>query len=228
MLILVTGPAQMLAEFQDRFGQPDEVVYHTVEALPQAELLKADAVFDFWLDSLPERLLQYQRLDGLMLFCNVPKLCLAELLYRYGRPSCSLAGFNGLPGFVNRPLLELSLLDQKELPRLQAICSALGADFRLVQDRVGMVTPRVVCQIINEAYFTVQEGTATREDIDLGMQLGTNYPMGPFAWCNKIGIKHVYELLQAVLLDTGDERYRICPLLKREFLLQEASERAAM
>lgn len=228
MLILVTGPAQMLAEFQERFGQPEEIVYHTVEALPQAELEKADAVFDFWLDTLPERIQQYHRLDGLMIFCNVPKLSLAELIYRFGRPTCCLAGFNGLPGFINRQLLEVSLLNPDDKPRLHQICTAIGADYRVVQDRVGMATPRVICQIINEAYYTVQEGTATREDIDLGMQLGTNYPMGPFAWCQRIGLKHVYELLLAVQLDTGDERYKICPLLKREYLLHEASALAPM
>ena len=228
MQILVTGPAQMLEECQARFGESEGVAYHSVEALPLADLTKADAVIDFWLDSLPERIQQYQRLEGLMVFCNIPKLSLAELMYRFGRPSCTLVGFNGLPGLFDRPLLEVSVVDKECLPKLEAVSAVLGVGYRLVEDRVGMVTPRVICQIINEAYYTVQEGTATREDIDLGMQLGTNYPLGPFAWCQKIGLKHVYELLQAVHLDTGDERYRICPLLKREYLLQEASTPAQM
>jgi 3-hydroxybutyryl-CoA dehydrogenase len=72
--------------------------------------------------------------------------------------------------------------------------------------------------IINEAYYTVQEGTASREDIDLAMKLGTNYPYGPFEWCQRIGIKYIFELLTAVYEDTKDERYRICPLLKKEYL----------
>ncbi|EMR02506.1 3-hydroxyacyl-CoA dehydrogenase family protein [Cesiribacter andamanensis] len=228
MLILVTGPAQMLAEFAERFGEPAEIHYHTVEALPEADLKKADAVLDLWLDSHPERIQQYQRLEGLTVFCNVPKSSLAGLVARWGRPSCTLVGINALSGFINRPLLELSLLEEGDLPRLKTVCAALGADYRLVQDRVGMVTPRVICQIINEAYYTLQEGTASRQDIDLGMQLGTNYPLGPFAWSQKIGIKHVYELLEALWQDTGDERYKICPLLKREYLLQEAAEPAQM
>ena len=72
--------------------------------------------------------------------------------------------------------------------------------------------------IINEAYFTVQEGTATREDIDLGMRLGTAYPKGPFAWSQEIGLDHVYETLEAMYEDTKDERYKICPMLKTEYL----------
>ncbi len=47
--------------------------------------------------------------------------------------------------------------------------------------------------IINEAFYTVMEGTATREDIDTGMKLGTNYPMGPFEWAVSWGITNIYE-----------------------------------
>jgi 3-hydroxybutyryl-CoA dehydrogenase len=88
----------------------------------------------------------------------------------------------------------------------------------MVEDRIGLVTPRVVCMIINEAYYAVLEGTASREDVDLAMKLGSNYPFGPFEWSNRIGVKHVYELLEAVYEDTRDERYKICPLLKKEYL----------
>jgi 3-hydroxybutyryl-CoA dehydrogenase len=78
--------------------------------------------------------------------------------------------------------------------------------------------------IINEAYYTVQEGTACRTDIDLGMKLGTAYPKGPFEWSEEIGIDHVYETLEALYQDTKDERYKICPLLKTEYLQSFISE----
>ena len=70
--------------------------------------------------------------------------------------------------------------------------------------------------IINEAYYTVEEGTATREDVDMAMKLGTNYPFGPFEWCERIGSKNVCGLLDAVYEDTKDERYSICRLLRDE------------
>jgi 3-hydroxybutyryl-CoA dehydrogenase len=87
-----------------------------------------------------------------------------------------------------------------------------------VNSRVGLITPRVVCMIINEAFYTVQEGTATEGDIDQAMKLGTNYPMGPFEWCDKIGLADVYETLEALYQDTHDERYKICSLLKQRYL----------
>ena len=114
------------------------------------------------------------------------------------------------------------ILKKKTKVDLTSVCDELGTDYLIVDDRVGLVTPRIICMIINEAYYTVQEGTATKADIDAGMKLGTNYPFGPFEWCAKIGVDHVYELLEAVYEDTKDERYKICPLLKKEYLLYSA------
>lgn len=81
-----------------------------------------------------------------------------------------------------------------------------------------MVTPRILMMIINEAYYTVQEGTAGKLDIDTAMKLGTAYPHGPFEWLQQIGIRDVYEVLDALYQDTREERYKICPLLKTEYL----------
>jgi 3-hydroxybutyryl-CoA dehydrogenase len=84
-----------------------------------------------------------------------------------------------------------------------------------------MVTPRVIFMIINEACYTLQEGTADMKDIDTSMKLGTNYPFGPFEWADNIGIKHVYETIETMYSDTHDERYKVCPLLKTKYLKGE-------
>jgi 3-hydroxybutyryl-CoA dehydrogenase len=70
--------------------------------------------------------------------------------------------------------------------------------------------------VINEAYYTLEEGTAQRDDIDLAMKLGTNYPFGPFEWAKRIGIRHIVNLLDAVYQATKDERYKVCALLRGE------------
>ena len=71
--------------------------------------------------------------------------------------------------------------------------------------------------IINEAYLTAEEGTATPEDIDTSMRLGTNYPYGPFEWSERIGIRHVYEVLKSVQEATGDERYTVAASLQTAY-----------
>lgn len=216
MKLLVVGQPSEFAEFNEKFGNEHQITLS--ETLPSYELISAsDIIFDFSLDQEPENFEVYAGMEGLNLFVNSPKISLAEMVYFQVEVKCNLFGFNGLPTFINRSILEVSFLDNR--PKLEELCEALHTDYEIVEDRVGMVTPRVVCMIINEAFYTVQEGTASREDIDQGMKLGTNYPYGPFEWVKRMGINHVYEVLEAIYEDTKEERYKICPLLKREYLL---------
>jgi 3-hydroxybutyryl-CoA dehydrogenase len=70
--------------------------------------------------------------------------------------------------------------------------------------------------IINEAFLTLQEGTAERKDIDLAMKLGTNYPGGPFEWAEKWGLDEVARLLHRLQQSTGEPRYVRSHLLVEE------------
>ena len=74
-----------------------------------------------------------------------------------------------------------------------------------------------IMMVINEAFLTVEEGAASREDVDLAMKLGTNYPLGPFEWCNRIGIKYVFGMLDTLYRCTKDERYKVSSLLQEEY-----------
>ncbi|TAE83991.1 MAG: hypothetical protein EAY81_08095, partial [Bacteroidetes bacterium] len=153
---------------------------------------------------------------------NAVKKQLAMAVHQFAKPiECCLIGMNTLPTFINRPLLELSILQPHDETILAQTMQQLTLKYKLVEDRVGMVTPRIVLMIINEACYTLQEGTASMQDIDTSMKLGTNYPFGPFEWADKISIKYVYETLVALNEDTKDERYKICPLLKTHYLKQQ-------
>lgn len=218
MNILVIGDQQNLDECKSKFG--DAHVYSLSADHRDAEkLVDGDTlIFDFSIDEEPGMMEIYLGKSA-TIFLNTAKISLAELTHQHkDQLSGTFFGFNGLPTFLNRPILETSLLRSEDQKSLEVICKKLSTEFSIVEDRVGLVTPRIVCMIINEAYFTVQEGTATRQDIDMAMKLGTNYPFGPFEWCKRIGIRHVYEVLLAVYEDTRDERYKICPLLKKEYL----------
>jgi 3-hydroxybutyryl-CoA dehydrogenase len=217
MKILIIGEPFNLAECQKKFGEHDFSLATDHDA---AALLipVTTVVFDFVIDRDPYAFKMYAD-NNVSAFINTCKITLAELAYSVNHQlKSTIFGFNGLPTMLGRTLLEVSVLDAESRPLLDNLCKQLNTEYILVEDRVGMVTPRVISMIINEAYYAVQEGTATREDIDLAMKLGTNYPYGPFEWCEKIGVRNIYELLEAVYNDTKDERYKICPLLKREYL----------
>lgn len=77
----------------------------------------------------------------------------------------------------------------------------------------GFIFPRTIVQIINEAYFALDEGVATKEDIDRAMKFGVNYPKGPFEWAQGREL-YVRTLLDELLSQTGDARYRKSPSIK--------------
>jgi 3-hydroxybutyryl-CoA dehydrogenase len=218
MKILIIGEDANLQESRQKFG--DDHQYTLADAHREADKLVEDfdLVVDFIIDEAPEQIEIYTNYPGRVLL-NTAKITLTELTFHTRHKlKAQIFGFNGLPTFVNRELLEVSSMEASHKPALKQLCDLLKTDFTNVDDRVGLVTPRVICMIINEAYYTVQEGTASRDDVDMAMKLGTNYPYGPFEWSKRIGLKHVYEVLEAVYEDTKDERYKICPLLKKEYL----------
>ncbi len=182
-----------------------------------------DLVFDLNFDDFIHNLDYIALRTSVPVFVCAVKKSMSQAAFDFKEAlHCKLIGMNALPGFINRELLELSLFKKEDAPQVAALMQQLGWKYKIVDDRAGMVTPRIICMIINEACFTLQEGTASMNDIDLSMKLGTNYPYGPFEWADRIGIKDVYEALDAIYNDTRDERYKICPLLKTKYLKRES------
>ncbi len=217
MKIAIIGNESSAREIEESLGENHSYNCYDSHETAAGQLSDYELLVDFIVDENVEGFEVYNENSQMRIFCNCAKVSLAELILM-GAPKTHLVGFNGLPTMVNRDLFELSLPADAKPEELEGFCAKLQLNYTIVADRVGLVTPRVVCMIINEAYYTVQEGTAKKEDIDSAMKLGTNYPFGPFEWCARIGIDHVYEVLSAVYEDTGDPRYKICPMLKQEYL----------
>jgi 3-hydroxybutyryl-CoA dehydrogenase len=89
----------------------------------------------------------------------------------------------------------------------------LGKTMAVSQDYPGFIVNRVLMPMINEAIFVLYEGIATAEDIDKGMKLGTNHPMGPLALADLIGLDTVLAILTVMYDGFKDPKFRPCPLL---------------
>ena len=113
---------------------------------------------------------------------------------------------NGWPGFLDRDIHELVANDMNVAGRIGELYALLGHGFRLIDDIPGMITARIIAAIINEAWYTWEEGVSTKEEIDTAMKLGTNYPYGPFEWGQRIGLARIVSLLNA--LSTTNARYK--------------------
>lgn len=91
----------------------------------------------------------------------------------------------------------------------------LGKKAVIVEDSPGFVLTRILFMIINEASFALMEGVASKEDIDLAMKLGANYPRGPLEWADHIGLDVCLQAISHLYDELKDPRYRPCPLLNR-------------
>jgi 3-hydroxybutyryl-CoA dehydrogenase len=76
------------------------------------------------------------------------------------------------------------------------------------------VVNRILLPMINEAFFVLAEGYASAEDIDRGMKLGCNHPIGPLALADMIGLDVLLSVMQILHDELADSKYRPCPLLK--------------
>jgi len=217
MQIVVFGRDIKIKELQAKLGHI-EAANWLVQPSNIDEINSSAIVFDLDYDTDPTRLEHWQKLNNTIVV-GANKLQLAETSYLIeNEPIENWIGMNTLTGFINKPVWELSLPNEKNKNVISQLKEQLNIEYKLVADRVGLLTPRVILMIINEACYTVQEGTANMKAIDQAMKLGTNYPKGPFEWADEIGIVDVYETLEAIYEDTKDARYKICPLLKTHYL----------
>lgn len=104
------------------------------------------------------------------------------------------ARFCAWPGFWERPVWEIA--PKGGNVNWVELLSYIGIGAKLVKDTVGLIAPRILCTIINEAVFTISDGVAGAKDIDTAMKLGTNYPLGPMEWAKSIGAAGVLEVLE--------------------------------
>jgi 3-hydroxybutyryl-CoA dehydrogenase len=90
----------------------------------------------------------------------------------------------------------------------------LGKSPITVKNAPGFVVNRILVPMINEAFFVLADGLATPEDIDAGMKLGCNHPIGPLALADMVGLDVCLAVMDVYLQEFGDSKYRACPLLR--------------
>ena len=105
--------------------------------------------------------------------------------------------------------------DRKVLDTIKKTAERMGKIFIQVDDRPGFAVNRVLMPMINEAVYALYEGLASIEDIDTGLKLGANWPMGPLALADFIGLDTCLAIMETLYKGFGDPKYRPCPLLRQ-------------
>ncbi|MFQ5856870.1 MAG: 3-hydroxyacyl-CoA dehydrogenase family protein [Anaerolineae bacterium] len=132
-----------------------------------------------------------------------------------------VVGFAALPPLDEGTLMEVARgvhTSEEALRVAVAFIESVGREAVEVRDQVGLVLPRIVCCLINETAFALGEGVAGAEDIDTGMRLGMNFPRGPLAWGDLMGLDVVYAVVDGLQRAYREDRYRPAPLLRQKVL----------
>ena len=129
-----------------------------------------------------------------------------------------IVGFATFYPLAERKIIEIAAglrTSDSALQQAQDHFSALGKETVKVKDAAGLTFPRILSLIINEAARSLEEGVAKADEIDVAMRLGVNYPMGPLRWADQIGLDEVLAVLEGLERETGDDRYRPAPVIKK-------------
>lgn len=128
-------------------------------------------------------------------------------------------GYSAMGLYVENPVIEIARAKQAKdvmTQRAHHFLGALGIRAIEVPEIPGMILGRIVAMLVNEATSALMEGVSTPEDIDAAMKLGTNYPLGPLAWADRIGLDVVLAILDHLFDEYGDPRYCPMTLLKQK------------
>ena len=162
-----------------------------------------------------------QQLDGLLpaatlVATNTSSISITQLAAATQRPDrfIGMHFFNPVPMMALVEIIRGLQTSDETHAAVQALSERLGKTPITVKNAPGFVVNRILVPMINEAFFVLAEGTATAEDIDAGMKLGCNQPIGPLALADMIGLDVCLAVMNVYLEEFGDSKYRPCPLLK--------------
>ena len=147
---------------------------------------------------------------------NTSSISITRLGEASGRPErfVGMHFFNPVPLMALVEIIRGLRTSDETVDAVTAFARQLGKTPIGVKNSAGFVVNRILCPMINEAIFALQEGLASAAEIDAGMKLGCNHPIGPLALCDMIGLDVQLAVMEVLYAGFNDSKYRPAPLLR--------------
>jgi len=185
------------------------------------DLKQAQLVIEAATENHELKLKILKQIDGMLapeaiIASNTSSISITKLAAATSRPDrfIGMHFFNPVPMMALVEIIRGYLTSDATHDAVKALSERLGKSPITVKNAPGFVVNRILVPMINEAFFVLAEGIATAEDIDAGMKLGCNQPIGPLALADMIGLDVCLAVMEVYLQEFGDSKYRPCPLLK--------------
>jgi 3-hydroxybutyryl-CoA dehydrogenase len=166
--------------------------------------------------------------DDAILATNTSTLPVIELAMETGRPErvCGVHFFNPAPMMSLVELVRTLVTSDATIAEARAFAEGCGKDPVVVEDRAGFIVNALLFPYLNNAVRMLENGTASRDDIDAAMKGGCNFPMGPLALLDLVGLDTSLAILDALYAEFRDPNYAAVPLLRRMVVAEQLGRKS--